>query len=291
MMRKIEVSPVDKPDTIDPGAAPILQWIDIEQLVIDDSYQRDLKRGNWTAIRRIANGFSWSRFSPVFVAPVEGGRFAIIDGQHRTHAAAICGFEQVPCQIVQMDRQEQAASFATVNGAVTKVTLWNIFKAALTAGEAWAVACDKACTDAGCRLMTTNGTTDTKKAGEIYAIALIRGPVQAGHAASVTMALSGVRRSEFGADSEAYSNEILKPLITAVCDRPWLAKAGIDLAPFMDNFDIWAALDRAADFAKRKRREGATGISRYDIATAEIGEGLDKAFPQRMALPSPRRAA
>ncbi|MBB4004459.1 ParB N-terminal domain-containing protein [Aurantimonas endophytica] len=291
MMRKIEVSPADKPAAIEPGPAPMLQWIDIEQLVVDDSYQRGLQRSNWTAIRRIANGFLWSRFSPVFVAPIEGGKFAIIDGQHRTHAAAICGFEQVPCQVVQMDRQEQAASFATVNGAVTKVTLWNIFKAALTAGAEWAVACDKVCRDADCRLMTSNAPTDAKKAGEIFAIALVRDPVQAGHGASVTLALSGVRRSEFGQDAEAYNNEILKPLIAAVCDRPWLAKAGVDLAPFMDEFDIWAALDRAADFAKRKRREGASGISRYDIAAAEIGEGLDRAFPQRMALPKIGAAA
>ena len=290
MMRRIEVSPSDSIKGVDPGAAPILQWVDIASLVIDDSYQRDLKRGNWTAIRSIARGFSWSRFSPVFVAPVEGGRFAIIDGQHRTHAAAMCGFEQVPCQIVQMGHQEQAASFAAVNGFVTKVTLWNIYKAALAAGESWAVDCDKVCRDAGCQLMTANATTDDKKPGEIYAIALIRTPVAAGQADSVTMALSGVRRSQFGKSAEAYSNEILKPLIAAACDRPWLAKAGVDLARFMDAFDIWSALDRAADFAKKKRREGATGISHHDIATAEIGEGLDRAFPQRMALPAPGKA-
>lgn len=291
-MRAIDKT-IPKPAKLDPGPAPMLQWINIDDLVVDDSYQRDLKGANWSAIRKIAARFKWSRFSPVFVAPVEGGRFAIIDGQHRTHAAAACGFDQVPCQVVQMNQQEQAASFAAVNGAVTKVTLWNIYKAALTAGEEWAVACDAVCRDAGCELMTANAATDDKKPGEIYAISLIRVPVATGHASSVKLALSGVRRSEFGKDAIAYSNEILKPLIAAVCDRPWLAKSGVDLARFIDDFDAWAALDRAEEFAKRKRREGVIGISRYDIAAAEIGEGLDRAFPQRMAMPRqiPNRAA
>src|SRR5690606_21829714 len=145
---------------------------DIADLVVDDRYQRDLKTGNWAAIRRIAQQFRWSRFSPVLVAPVEGGRFAVIDGQHRTHAAAMCGHETVPCQVVQMDHAEQAASFAAVNGLVTKVSAGQVYKAALAAGTEWAVACHKAVTGAGCRLMTHNASGDAKKAGEVYALAL-----------------------------------------------------------------------------------------------------------------------
>lgn len=282
-MRAIEVQSAIAPRQVDAGAAPMLQWLKISDLAVDDDYQRVLQRSNWKAIKRIADQFKWSRFSPVFVAPIEGGKYAIIDGQHRTHAAALCGFDQVPCQVVQMTREEQAASFAAVNGLVTKVTLWNVFKAALVAGEHWAVESNKAVADAGCRLMTSAGSTDSKKPGEIYAISLVRSPVMAGHAASITMALSGVRRSEFGKDADAYSNEVLKPLFAAVCDRPWLALAGIDLAKFIDDFDIYASLDRASEFAKVKRRQGAVGISRYDLVAADVGEALDKKFPRRMA--------
>lgn len=288
-MRPID-APRLKDAATDAGPAPMLQWIEIAELVVDDSYQRDLKPGNWKAIRRIAEAFRWSRFSPVFVAPVEGGKFAIIDGQHRTHAAAMCGFDRVPCQVVQMTLEEQAASFAAVNGLVTKVTLWQIYKAALAAKEKWAVDCANACGDADCTLMVSNKTADDKQPGEVYAISLVRGYVRAGHRKTITMALSGVRRSEFGQDAVAYSNEILKPLFAALADRPWLVKQGVDLAPFMDRFDIWKALDSASEFTKTKRRQGVTGISRYDIAAAEIGEGLDRAFPQRMVLPKTQAA-
>jgi hypothetical protein len=285
--RLIDVPPGNFPEAPDAGAAPILQWIKISNLVVDDTYQRELKRENWSAIRRIAERFRWSRFSTVFVAPVEGGRFAIIDAQHRTHAAALCGFEEVPCQIVQMDPGEQAASFAAVNGLVTKVTSWNILKAALAAGESWALDCAKVCADAGCRLMLGNNATDAKKPGEIYAIRLIRDAVKRGKGSAARLTLSGIRRSEFGEQATAYSNEILKPAFSAVADRPWLVKGKVDLASFFDEFDIWQALDEAEEIAKKKRRSGATGISRYDLAAAFIGEGLDKAFPQRMALPAP----
>ncbi|MEO3386039.1 ParB N-terminal domain-containing protein [Mesorhizobium sp. CAU 1741] len=290
-MRSVDPAKLKRPAAVNPGPAPMLQWLRIEHLVIDDSYQRDLKAGNWKAIQRIADGFKWSRFSPVFVAPVEGGRFAIIDGQHRAHAAAICGFAEVPCQVVQMDREEQAASFADVNGAVTKVTVWNIYKAALAAREDWAVLCHDACRDAGCQLMAHNGTTDTKRAGQIYAIGLVRGYVRAGAGKVVTLTLKGIRKSAFGETAEAYSNEILKPLFAAVGERPWLIRQNVDLSPFIDDFDVYAVLDRAEDFVKAKRRQGFGGISRFDVARAEIGEGLDKAFPQRIALPKPVEAA
>lgn len=284
-MRGIEFANEMRPGSVNPGPAPILQWIKVSDLVVDDRYQRDLKFGNWKAIRKIAATFKWSRFSPVFVAPIEGGKFAIIDGQHRTHAAAICGFSEVPCQIVQMNLEEQAASFAAVNGLVTKVTLWQIYKAALTAGEDWAGACYSVCENSGCKLMTTNKTAENKAAGEVYAVALIRSHVANGRAALLQSALSGLRKSEFGQDAEAYSNEILKPLFEAMAQRPWLALA--DLSQFFDDFDIYAALDSAVDLAKQKRRQGDGGTSRYDVASANIGEGLDRAFPQRMSLPKP----
>ncbi|MDF3607736.1 ParB N-terminal domain-containing protein [Paracoccus sp. DMF-8] len=119
-------------------AAPVLDWIPIRQLVVDDRYQRPLTRAGWQTIRRIAENFRWSRFSPVLVAPMPGALWAIIDGQHRTHAAAICGHDKVPCMSVHMDTAEQAQAFADVNGTVTRITVHHVFKAALAAGENWA---------------------------------------------------------------------------------------------------------------------------------------------------------
>lgn len=286
-MRAVDIPKRFKTVACSPGPAPMLQWIGIDKLVIDDGYQRELKGGNWTAIQRIALGFTWSRFSPVFVAPVEGGRYAIIDGQHRTHAAALCGLSEVPCQIVQMDRTEQAASFAAVNGLVTKVTIWNIYKAALVAGESWAVACRDTCADAGCTLMERNNTTEEKKPGEVYAIGLVRGFVRDGHRAAVTAVLSGLRGSAFGETADAYTNQILRPLFDAVSTRPRLLHPPRDLSGFMDDFDIYAAIDAADETAKRRRRAGFAGVTRYDLAAAAIGDALDERFPATALIAAP----
>lgn len=284
-MRAIAIDPKHAVGGTDPGPAPMLQWLAIADLVVDDSYQRDLQRANWTAIRKIAAVFKWSRFSPVFVAPVEGGRYAIIDGQHRTHAAALCGFETVPCQIVQMTHAEQAASFAAVNGLVTKVTLFQIYKAALAAGDKWAVQCARVCEDAGCRLMTFHPSAGEKKAGHVFAISLIRHFVDRGLAAETTFALSGLRRSEMGREAGGWSHEVLKPLLLAVTDRPWLAKQQVDLSGFLDRFDMYAAIDRAEQYAKERRRSGQLDVTKFDLVSASIGEAMDKAFPQRMTVP------
>jgi hypothetical protein len=288
-MRTIEVSDADVIAVgaagVTAGAAPILGWLKIAELVIDDDYQRDLKPDNWRRIRKIADRFRWSRFSPVFVSPIEGGRYAVIDGQHRTHAAAICGFTEVPCQIVQMTREEQAASFAAVNGMVTKVTGYQILKAAIVAGEGWAIRAAKICEDGGCRLMTYPGSTGFKKPGEIYPIALIRKLAAEGRAEAMSGVLRALRASRFGSTADAYANDILKPLFLAVIDRPAALSDPFDLTAFLDRFDFHGALDRAADFVKRKRREGIVGVASVDIVAGELRDAIDKSLAAPAATP------
>ncbi len=274
-MREISIEGKRNTQISDPGPAPMLQWINIGDLVIDDDYQRDLKRGNWTAIRRIADAFTWSRFSPVFVAPVEGGKFAIIDGQHRVHAAALCGIDRVPCQVVQMDKREQAASFAAVNGMVTAVTIWQLYKAALAAGEQWAIDCYKVCDDAGAKLSTYNKSSDEKKPGEIFAIGLIRKHVDAGHGAMLTLALTALARSECGGLPEAWSGSIPKPFFEAVAPRTYLRGRVSELAEAIDDIDILTVADDAERDAKEARRKGDTSVSRAGLAEARIAHGID----------------
>lgn len=282
-MREIQINPKDRPLAVDPGPAPMLQWLRIEALVVDDSYQRELRPANWTAIRRIAARFKWSRFSPVFVAPVEGGKFAIIDGQHRTHAAAICGFAEVPCQIVQMSREEQAASFAAVNGLVTKVSNGQITKAALAAGEAWAIDCHRAVAYAGAQLMLANNTTDNKKAGEVYALALVKRLVGGGKGALVTTALAALNRAECGKIPDYWTGPVLKVLLNGVADRPHLESQSARLSQLLDRFDVWDALEQAQETAKKKRRMGFANVTQFDLALAAFGEALDAEFADKAA--------
>jgi len=91
-------------------------------LLVDTEYQREIGRRGAVNVVQIAEHFDWSKFAPVIVAPVAGGHFAIVDGQHRTTAAMLRDIKEVPCQLVQADRAKQAAAYAAVNGNVTKTT-------------------------------------------------------------------------------------------------------------------------------------------------------------------------
>ncbi len=239
-----------------PGSCPMLEWLPIEKLVVDETYQRDLQRNNWKAIRAIAEKFRWSRFSPVFCAPVEGGRFAIIDGQHRVHAAALCGIDAVPCQIVQMDRAEQAEAFAAVNGEVTAITTWNIFRAELAAGHEKAVALCRAVEAAGCKMATSNGSKATKKAGTIYFLAAAR-ELHTKYGDRLTQALSiFLKCNGFDDSAELWAANIMHPMLEALCSAPpFIAHPAIVTA--IDDFDVWATVD---DLEAERRRRRSLGL-------------------------------
>jgi hypothetical protein len=199
-----------------PGPAPMLQWLAVDRLVIDDAYQRPLLPGNWKAIEKIAANFQWSRFSPVLVAPVTGGLFAVIDGQHRVHAAAICGIPEVPAMVVQVGIEEQSRAFAWVNSQAIRVSVFHVFKAAFSAGDDWAVRADAAVSGGGCRLMRSKASSSAKRAGEIYAIGLVRSLVEAGHDRAITAALAALRAVPTLDRPVVYSDFILRPWINAV---------------------------------------------------------------------------
>jgi hypothetical protein len=278
-------------DEVDPGPSPMLQWIEIENLVVDDAYQRPLERSNWTTIRKIAREFRWSKFSPVFVAPVDGGKFAIIDGQHRTHAAAACGFSQVPCQVVQMVQAEQAAAFAAVNGNVTKVTTFQVLKAALAAGESWATELDSAAESGGCKLMVYNKSADQKKAGEIFCIKAFRQVLARRGQDLIVSALRVLMNTE-GMDEtpELWGSFYLIPVLDSLCQRPKLFKRA-DLEEKLATLDLWQLEGEITAENRERQRQGVPTLSRGDQMEIRILEWLDDQFPEQAALAAPVRAA
>lgn len=202
------VTPVSEP-------APVIQWLKVADLVVDERYQRPLYAANWKAITKIATEFMWSRFSAVLVAPIEGGRYAIIDGQHRVHAAAMRGIEQVPAMIVLIRSEEQAKAFVDVNTKTVRIHALTIYKAALTAGDDWAVKARDAVEAAGCTLLTRPMPLREKKPGDLNCVALVRDMVQAGRSDAVTISLKALMAFEPG-NPLTFSDYVLKPLITAV---------------------------------------------------------------------------
>lgn len=218
-LRAIDVG--DRPRQPAPASArPELRWVALADLVVDDRYQRPMLENNWRAVERIAARFDWAKFQPLLVAPLDDGRFAVIDGQHRAHAAALCGLRDVPCAIVDLGLAGQAQAFAAVNSAVIRITPLQVFKAALAAGEPWAVQAEAAVSAAGARLMTFSKSGKDKKAGEVFCVGRIRAFVEKGEAKAVERALRALREFDHDKRAALWTEYILIPWIKAVAMLP-----------------------------------------------------------------------
>jgi hypothetical protein len=186
------------PATLRDQPAPRLEWVAVADLVIDARYQRDLTKPGRRLIQRIANNFDWAKFSPINVAPVAGGKFAVVDGQHRAHALALIGEERAPAYVVPMTPVQQAAAFRAVNSQRKRMELVDTFRAALAEGDDVAVRADAAVTAAGCVLMRAMPSSARRRPGQVFTHALIQRMVREGRDEVVTAALRAVAQSDAG---------------------------------------------------------------------------------------------
>ena len=274
--RKIQLPDLPEALGIVDQPSPMLQWVEIGSMVIDDRYQRPLNRGSIKTISTIAANFRWSCFTPVLLAPIEGGQFAVIDGQHRVHAALMCGIASVPAMVIPIAATEQAMAFVAVNTARTNMSQYNLYRAGLAAGEEWAITARDVVAAADCRLMTFNPSSDNRKPGEICSIGLIRTIIKAGHAASITVALKAIRATDANNHSSVllYSDWALNPIIRATTEFP-----GIDAETLADCFRRkrpMLVLDAAERLAKEEKRavsavarEMFAALIRSNLARAE----------------------
>ncbi|WP_199085435.1 DUF6551 family protein [Bosea sp. ASV33] len=155
-----------------PGPAPQTQWIELDFLRIDDRYQRPIGKRGKMQIRRIAERFRWSRFAPVIVAPIEGGLYAVIDGQHRCHAARLRSIKSVPCMISMVDEVEQAEAFAEINTRQLAVTPAVLHKSRVASRDPKALELEQVLTAAGARIVTPRHQKELKR-GDTFAVAIL----------------------------------------------------------------------------------------------------------------------
>ncbi len=195
------------------GSPPQLQWIEIAALRVDPTYQRDIKRAGRRNMIEIARGFDWSKFVPVIVSPIEGGHYAIIDGQHRATAALSIGIKSVPCQIILATQAEQAAAFSAINGNTTRIGALQIHKAAVAAGDAEALTIERIAMSAGVKILRYPKRELDQEPGETMAIETIRTGLKTYGETLVALALqalnSGQNRVRGGLGS---------PIVRAIID-------------------------------------------------------------------------
>lgn len=235
-LRHIDISDATAVKHAPVGDRPELIWVNIADLRIDDRYQRPLARGNWAAITNIANSFDWAQFAPVVVAPLDERTFALIDGQHRAHAAALVGLDQIPAMRANVPVDRQAAAFAAINSQRTAMTPHHMFKAALVAKAPWAVDSDLAVSQAGCRLMTSNRSYKERRPRQVFAVAMVRDHILAGRDQVVIQGLAALAESDRSDEVALYEYKILRPWLGALSMEPGLCK--LPLKTFVATHDL-----------------------------------------------------
>lgn len=127
--------------SIDLGPPPRMEWIALDRLVVDHSYQRTMGKDNWSHVNRITRDFRWLYCQPLCCAPTKDGKFAVFDGQHRLEASRKHPLiEEMPCYIVEAPGVgDQARAFEALNGRRIGITRLQRFWAAHTAGDSKAL--------------------------------------------------------------------------------------------------------------------------------------------------------
>lgn len=260
------LEPIDtaryKPATLRDQPQPVLIWAKVAELVIDRRYQREITAAGRNAIQRIANNFDWKKYQPILVAPATGGRMAVVDGQHRAHAAAVLGLEAIPAMTVPMTPSEQAAGFVSINRDRIRMSTHNVYRAELEAGTEWAVQARDAVEKSGCHLATANPSSATKKPGTVFAVNLIRKMISNGEGAAVTEGLRAILESQASEEVDSYTGPALSVWLTALAKNQQFFR--LDLPTIFDGLDIIDLLD------KSRRRAREMGVPARKLATDEV---------------------
>lgn len=173
------------------GELPVLDWIDIDKLTVDRSYQRSTEGGaSRSLINKIAREFSWAKFQPLTVCAA-GAAYNIIDGQHRREGVRKRGgIAKLPCYIVPPSSlTEQADHFIQLNKNRVKMHTVDMYHAQLAAGEEGAVLVDMVCREAGVKICKSPFCTAQMPAGQTQAVGTLQEAVKRYSKNSIVRAL------------------------------------------------------------------------------------------------------
>lgn len=157
-----------------PTSRPEVTWIDPCELLVDEAYQRNLSERSLALIRRIATNWDWRKFKAPNCAWTADG-LEIIDGQH-TAIGAACRKDvpEIPVLITEAKEQaDRAAAFIGLNRDRVGITATQLHAAAVTAGDANAVAIEEVCATAGITILKSQPGAGRFQPRQTMAVAAI----------------------------------------------------------------------------------------------------------------------
>jgi hypothetical protein len=178
-MRRIE--PLPLPADVTPGAIdtapPRMIMVRLDQLFVDEKYQRDLSDRSVRLIHRIVTGWSWRKFNPPIVAERdEPGTYDVLNGQHTAIAAASHGgIAELPVMLVEAGSVvDRAGAFVSHNRDRVVMQASQLLHAEAAAGDEDAQTVLLVCQRAGVTLLRNPPQNGRFKPRDTIAVAVIR---------------------------------------------------------------------------------------------------------------------
>lgn len=185
------------------GLMPSIEWVHLEDLSVDPSYQRSIdNEGSRRLIASIAANFDWRLCSPLIVSRRSDGKKVIIDGQHRWAAATRRGdLLQLPCCLFSYESpEEEARMFIVANRVRKPMNRLDDFYAALAAADEDALEIRRLVAEAGLSVARSTSSVSWKP-GEIAFTASIATAIRRHGDAVVSASLTSL--------AEAYPDQSL----------------------------------------------------------------------------------
>jgi hypothetical protein len=270
-MRTISTQGFQRPKGCPSGAPPILQWLLISELVVDPAYHRSIGPRGRRIVNQIARNFSWSSFAPVIVVPVAPTKFVIIDGELRTTAAALIGFDKVPCQIVTAAKAEQSAARRAINGLARRASRMALHAVAAGSGEVDAVQLAEVCARADVELLRYPVAVARQAPGQTMAIGAIARCLKLYGRETLITALQCVTQTTNNRPG-ALSARMIKALCEVLHADRARRDSGLALLEAFDKIDL-QALQRAASAAAPSKGINAD-LSLADQIRSELARWL-----------------
>lgn len=256
-----------------PGKHPELKWVAISDLFVDHDYQRPIRGSGTANVRKIAANFLWSCFAPVVVSQI-GVKYAIIDGQHRTTAAALIGIEKVPCMVVDVSPCEQAKAFKEINGATTAMSRQAIHAASVAAGDKDALELEDVARRAGVTILRYPVAMNLQvEGGQTMAVGCLAQCLRQYGRDTLITALQCVTQTENNAPGLLVST-VIKALCDVLAAKLAWRDAGDKLLAAFDGIDIEGQLDRARTMQKSKGQTATAALAGL------LQADLEQAFKQ-----------
>lgn len=137
------------------GRRPTIEWIPLDELRIDDAYQRSIDTAaSRRQIHTIAFGWNWDLCMVLSVSRRPDDALYVVDGQHRLAAARLRGdIDAMPCCVVRRaGGHEEARLFIAANRTRRTVNVLDDFHAAVAAGDEEALTIARLVQAAGLRV-------------------------------------------------------------------------------------------------------------------------------------------